>query len=302
VKFINNADMTTRGVEVSIRTKNVAAGDFVWTSMLNLSAFRQRVTKLESKPTLLDAVDDTGASFVGYPRNSLFSIRFAGLTSSGLPSYNIPQEDKTFGVDYQDTGISLTTPEGQAKGLQSYLKYEGPTDANKSLSLQNTFQYKNWSFGFFIIASGGNKVRLPALYGPNAFTDLTMYSREFVNRWTLAGDERFTSFPVIPDSRLVQEHGADDILRGYNAYNFSDQRVADGGYVRLRTVNLSYMVPKNILSRFYVKNMTVSAMVQNPWLIYADDDLNGVDPEFYSSGGVAQPITRQYTLSLNLGF
>jgi TonB-linked SusC/RagA family outer membrane protein len=302
VKFINNANMTTRGVEVSIRTKNVEVGNFQWTSVLNMSAFKQRVTKLESKATLLDAVDDTGASFVGYPRNSLFSVRFAGLTTSGLPSYDIPQEDKTFGVDYQDTGISLTTPEGQAKGLQSYLTYEGPTDANKTISLQNTFQYKNWSFGFFITASGGNKIRLPALYGPIAFTDLAMYSREFVNRWTLAGDEQYTAFPVIPDSRLVQEHGANDILRGYNAYNFSDQRVADGGYVRLRTVNLSYRVPGNVVSRFYVKNMTISGMVQNPWLIYADDKLNGVDPEFYSSGGVAQPITRQYTLSLNLGF
>jgi TonB-linked SusC/RagA family outer membrane protein len=302
IKFINNANMTTRGVEVSIRTRNIVAGDFQWTSVINLSAFKQRVTKLESKATLLDAVDDTGASFIGYPRNSLFSIRFAGLTSNGLPSYDIPQEDKTFDVDYQDTGISLTTPEGQAKGLLSYLKYEGPTDANKAFSLQNTFQYKNWSFGFFITASGGNKVRLPALYGPIAFTDLTMYSRDFVNRWTLAGDENFTSVPVIPDSRLVQEHTDDEIRRAYNAYNFSDKRVADGAYVRLRTVNLSYMVPKAVLSRFYVKNMTINAMVQNPWLIYADDDLNGVDPEFYSSGGVAQPITRQYTLSLNLGF
>jgi hypothetical protein len=123
-----------------------------------------------------------------------------------------------------------------------------------------------------------------------------------VNRWMLAGDENITTFPVIPDSRLVQENGDTDLKRAYNAYNFSTERVADGSYIRLRTVNLSYSVPQEMLSRFRVKNMTISALVQNPWLIYADDKLNGVDPEFYSSGGVAQPITRQYTLSLNLGF
>ncbi|MBT1689123.1 SusC/RagA family TonB-linked outer membrane protein [Dawidia soli] len=302
IKLINNANMTTRGIEVSIRTKNIDAGDFHWTSTVNLSAFKQKVTKIESKPTLLDAVDDTGASFIGYPRNSLFSIQFTGLNDKGLPVYNIPDKDKTFDVDFQDTGSSLTTPEGQARGLLSYLKYEGPTDANKAISLQNTFQYKNWSLGFFITASGGNKVRLPVMYGPNSFTDLTMYSKSFVNRWILPGDERYTAVPVIPDSRLIQENEENDIKRAYNAYNFSTQRVADGSYVRLRTVNVAYTVPKAVLSRFYVKSMTISGLVQNPWLIYADDKLNGVDPEFYSSGGVAQPITRQYTLSLNLGF
>ncbi|MBL0740744.1 SusC/RagA family TonB-linked outer membrane protein [Chryseolinea lacunae] len=301
VKFINNADMTTRGAEVSLRTKNISSGAFTWTSTLNFSAFRQRVTQIESKPTLLDAIDDTGASFIGYPRNSLFSIQFAGLTDKGLPSYTIPDEDKTFGVDFQDTGVTLTTPEGQAKGLLSYLKYEGPTDANKTISLQNTFHYKNWSLGFFITASGGNKVRLPAMFGASSFTDLTVYSKSFINRWALAGDEKVTSFPVIPDSRLTQENGLTELARAYNAYNFSTQRVADGSYVRLRTVNLSYTLSKELLTKLYVKSMVISALVQNPWLIYADKKLNGVDPEFYNSGGVAQPITRQYTLSLNLG-
>lgn len=301
IKLINNANMTTRGIEVSIRTRNISAGSFLWTSTLNFSAFKQRVTKIESKPTLLDAVDDTGASFIGYPRNSLFSLQFTGLNDKGLPTYNIPDADKTFGVDFQDTGTSQTTPEGQANGLLSYLKYEGPTDANKSISLQNSFQYKNWSLGFFVMASAGNKVRLPALYGPNSFTDLTMYSKSFVNRWVLPGDEQVTSFPVIPDSRLSQQSGSANITRAYNAYNFSSERVADGSYIRLRTVNISYTLPKELLSKMYVKNMVISAVVQNPWLIYADKKLNGVDPEFYSSGGVAQPITRQYTISLNLG-
>jgi TonB-linked SusC/RagA family outer membrane protein len=301
VKLINNADMTTRGFEVSIRTKNLDGGELRWTTTLNLSAFKQRITRIENKPNLLDAVDDTGASFIGYPRNSLFSIQFAGLTDKGLPSYDIPDDDKTFDVDFQDTGTTLVTAEGQPKGLLSYLKYEGPTDANKSIGLQNTFQYKSWSLGIFITAAGGNKVRLPALYRPNSFTDLTVYSRSFVNRWMLAGDEQHTTFPVIPDSRLAQESGPNNLLIAYNAYNFSTERVADGSYVRLRTVNLSYSVPPQMLSRFYVKNMTISALAQNPWLIYADKKLNGVDPEFYSSGGVAQPITRQYTLSLVLG-
>jgi hypothetical protein len=40
----------------------------------------------------------------------------------------------------------------------------------------------------------------------------------------------------------------------------------------------------------------------NLFLIYADKKLNGQDPEFINSGGVASPISKQYTLTLRLGF
>jgi hypothetical protein len=42
-------------------------------------------------------------------------------------------------------------------------------------------------------------------------------------------------------------------------------------------------------------------VANNLWLIYADKRLNGQDPEFFSSGGVAMPIPRQLTLSLKVG-
>jgi hypothetical protein len=31
-----------------------------------------------------------------------------------------------------------------------------------------------------------------------------------------------------------------NLARAYNAYNFSDERVADGSFVRLKNVSLSY--------------------------------------------------------------
>jgi hypothetical protein len=37
-------------------------------------------------------------------------------------------------------------------------------------------------------------------------------------------------------------------------------------------------------------------------LLYSDRKLNGQDPEFFASGGVALPQPRQFTLSLNVGF
>ena len=302
VKLMNNANMVTRGAELSLRTVNIKSGRFEWTSTLNFSNFKQEVTKVENKPSLMDACDNTGASFVGFPRNSIFSVKYAGLTDQGLPLYNIPDPDKTYGVNFQDTGSKIATGDSQKSGLLTYLKYEGPSNANETISLQNTFTYKSWSLGCFILASGGNKIRLPAIFNSNAFTDVGTYSRAYLDRWTLPTDEKSTNFPAIPSTRLLQTNGGAQTSRAYNAYNFSTERIANGDYVRLRTVFLKYAFPNDLLKTLFIKTFAISAQVQNPWLIYADKRLNGVDPEYYNTGGVAQPIIRQYTLTLNIGF
>jgi hypothetical protein len=46
---------------------------------------------------------------------------------------------------------------------------------------------------------------------------------------------------------------------------------------------------------------SLTAAVVNPWLMYSDKKLNGQDPEFFNSGGVAQPIQKQFTLSVKVG-
>ncbi|WGU69035.1 hypothetical protein QIU18_09715 [Capnocytophaga canimorsus] len=38
----------------------------------------------------------------------------------------------------------------------------------------------------------------------------------------------------------------------------------------------------------------------NLFLLYSDKALKGQDPEFFGSGGVALPIARQYSWSLNI--
>ena len=318
IKLINNADMVTEGLEVQIRTTNVKAGDFQWKTTINGSVFRQEIINTQAIPNVLDAVDDTGTSFIGFPRNSLFSLQFTGLDSRGLPTYfiprgdNIPREGNTFDVNFQDTGVEIASqlfPVDEREendkipsGLLSYLKYEGPTEPNKTLGFQNSFTYKNWSFDIFITASGGNKIRLPAVFrSGESFDDLQVYSRDFVNRWVLPGDEGITTFPTIPDSRTLQDFQGAELTRAYNAYNFSTERVADGTFVRIRTISLSYNLPKELLNKIGLRNLTVTGLAQNPLLLYSDDKLNGVDPEFYNSGGVAQPVTRQYTLTLNVG-
>lgn len=52
----------------------------------------------------------------------------------------------------------------------------------------------------------------------------------------------------------------------------------------------------------YPINLSLKLQATNLFLIYADKKLNGQDPEFFNTGGVASPVPRQFTLTLRLGF
>ena len=77
--------------------------------------------------------------------------------------------------------------------------------------------------------------------------------------------------------------------------------MAKGDFIRLKTVSLTYQLQQSWIKKAGLNNVSLTAAATNPWLIYADSKLKGQDPEFFNSGGVAQPIQKQMTLSLKVG-
>ncbi len=50
-----------------------------------------------------------------------------------------------------------------------------------------------------------------------------------------------------------------------------------------------------------MNSLALQAVSNNTWLIYSDKKLKGQDPEFFNTGGVAQPVQKQFTFSLKMG-
>ncbi len=292
IKQGNNANMETKGLEVSLATKNIAIKDFKWSTIFNFSVYNQKITKLENQASAFDLIEGTGGNTIGHPRNSLYSYQFTGLNNQGLPTFIMKdgQLDNIAGANFYDN-----------ENVTKYLKYEGSIEPNKSVGLSNTFTYKNWSLYVFVVASGGNKVRLNPVYS-SEYDDLTVFTKDFTNRWINPGDENNTNVPVIADEVLINNYNAESKSLGiaYNTYNFSDARIADGDFVRLKNVSLSWEFPRAFKQKIGVTNFTLKGSAINPLLIYSDKRLNGQDPEFRNTGGVALPITTQYTFTLNI--
>lgn len=286
-QYANVASMKSNGVELTVSTRNINNKDFSWSTDFIFSKAVNRITELDSRSNVIQLVSGAGYALEGYPVRSLFSIPFAGLNDEGLPTFI-----------NQDEEVTLTDINFQEFEKLGFLKYEGPSDPTITGSLGNNFSWHGLKLNVFITYSFGNKVRLNPVFAAR-YTDLSSLPKEFKNRWMLPGDEEYTSVPVIASTREYQKYPS--LNYAYNAYNYSDQRIADGGFVRLKEISLAYDLPPKWTEPLKISNMQLKLQATNLFLLYADKKLNGQDPEFFNSGGVATPMPRQFTLSVRFG-
>lgn len=286
-KVANYADMESYGFEFLINGQIIKQKNYGWRSTLTFGFNQTEITNAQNQPLIFDLVKAEGGNREGYPVNSLFSLNFQGLEAgSGMPLVIDETGKVNKGVFLQDDKID-------------HLIYEGPIDPPVTGGFSNTFNYKNLSLNVFITYQYGNKIRLYPAFR-SAYVDLDAMPKEFWDRWLQPGDENITNVPAISDQLFNARAGAIGAYP-YNNYNYSNVRVADGSFARLKTVSLTYQLGSDALRRLSViKNLSITAAATNFFLLYSDSKLNGQDPEFFNSGGVAQPIQKQVTLSLKM--
>lgn len=285
-KYANVATMKSHGVEFTLSTRNIRTKDFSWNTDFIFSYAKNEVTQLKGLTSMMELVSGNGFAREGYPVRGLFSIPFAGLDADGIPQYLIDGKLTTTGVNFQE------------REKLDYLKYEGPTDPTVTGSFGNVFTYKGFKLNVFMTYSFGNVVRLDPVFNYK-YSDLTAMPREFKNRWTVSGDEAKTNIPVIISDPQYQANTS--LYLAYNAYNYSTERIAKGDFIRMKEISLMYEFPKSWIAPAKISNLSLKLQATNLFLIYADKKLNGQEPEFVNTGGVASPVPRQFTLTLRLG-
>jgi len=296
-KYANVADMKSNGVELGLSTVNIRNQNFTWSSDLIYSFAKNKITNLKTDGRAVDLVTGTGYGVEDYPVRALFSYQFDGLNEEGLPKIINEAGESVIGdVNFQET-----------EKLTDFLVYEGPTDPTWYGSFNNSFSYNfnkagKLNLDVFITYSGGNVVRLDPVFS-SVYSDLSSLPREFKNRWMVPGDEKVTDIPAIASLNQRDRIGSYTLSTAYNAYNYSTARIAKGDFIRLKEVSLTYTAPQQVIQKSgFLTNASLKVSATNLCLLYADKNLNGQDPEFINSGGVASPISKQFTATLRLAF
>lgn len=265
-KYANLGDVLTCGIELSLETRNINWSNFRWVSKFTFSYVDQKITHLRNTPNTFDMVSGTGKGNIeGYPKGSLFSFNYMGPNQWGLPTFDFglyPSNNKLYsdiaGADFLDSEYS-----------KSYLIYQGSVLPNMIGGIANTFSYRNFTLSVFVSYQAGNKIRLNPTFDPT-YGDLNVFSSEYYDRWLQPGDELRTDVPALLSQDLIRLYGMENIERAYNTYNYSQTRVVDGGFVRLKNISLSYNFPREWISLLKMQSLRLSFQANNVMLLYAD--------------------------------
>lgn len=292
----NVAQMSAKGIELSLTTQNIRTRDFSWSTSITYSRNTNKVTRLNTSPSVKNLTDEKGAARQGYPLNSLFSIPFYKLDENGHPRFFLPD-----GADVLPDGRHITSPKmgGQVSWTASkpeeidYLVYSGTRTPTDQGGINNSFSFKNFRLGVYVYYSFGGVKRLPEQFATK-YNDYQVMGKEFNRRWLRAGDEERTNVPVIATDAHRQANPY--LSNAYTNYNKSDVRVAKTDYVQLRDISLSYTVPKAFVDRLRLSSLALKLQASNVALLYADKKLNGALPYDYDY----QPHSYIFTATVGL--
>ncbi len=283
-KIANYADMKSNGLEVTLGGSVIKEKNWEWNTQINGGYNKNEITSLRNNPNIWSLIIPEGGPLEGHPYRGLYSIDFVKFADqTGVPVFVNEKGEESINVYLQSD-------------VTNYLRYEGAVDPTLTGGFYNSVRFRSLSLSALVTFSAGNKIRLNPVY-KNSYSDLDALPNEFLDRWIAIGDGLYA--PSISDKRNESDL---DGAYPYTAFNYTHNRVADGGFVRLKQVALNYVFPLKWTRSIGASNASLGLVANNPWLIYSDKKLKGQDPEFFSSGGVALPIPKQYTLSFKIGF
>ncbi len=295
-KAVNYANVTNFGLDIGLSAKIIDKDDFTWTSNINVSFVKSKVTESYIMPQISNLLKSTytvGQVVEGKPINSMYSYRFARLNDEGIPLFYDEDNNEMQGRD-ENFAVKILDN-------MNALKYEGSREPNTTIGFSNTFKYKAFSLSFLFVAGLDYVIRLPEVAFKEFPSGEYNAPKELANRWRKPGDELFATIPIINGGTYF---GSDYLDYGSQMYNLSDMRVVTGDYLRLRNLLLQYRLPKSVTDKLGIEGATIKFQAENLFVI-ANKRLNGMDPEtanYSSSAYGSLPLPKTFTLGLNFNF
>jgi TonB-linked SusC/RagA family outer membrane protein len=275
----NVGSVRNRGIEAEISTVNVQAGDFEWRSSFNVTYIENEVVSLPNDTTTLGP----GNLTVGLPINYYWGVDYAGVNpANGKPMWINKDGVYKYGNMNNDDAFVLGSP---------IPKWYG--------GLSNTLTFKGLTFDFFFQyqlkaqAFNGDLYNLAASgsYPDNQLASQSAY-------WQQPGD--VTNVPMPMEGGNIDGYDIQYPGRTPSRY------ISDAGYIRLKSISLSYNLPNNVISRLGMESVRVYVQAFN---LLTFTKFDGIDPEVVlqnndvgaSSYGVF-PVGKQISGGISLTF
>ncbi|SMC57968.1 SusC/RagA family TonB-linked outer membrane protein [Pedobacter nyackensis] len=301
IMLVNGGNIKNYGYEMLLGMNLIRRKNLNWRMSVN-SAKNFNTLEKGTIETTSSIIADylSGAVLVeGQSINTFYVFSFKGLNpKTGVPMFK--------GID--EDGV---VPKGS---FIDFLKPAGSRDAKISGGLNTSVDYSAFSLGMsFAFKLGSKRLRNPVYKASDVSIPMTQENLPAIleERWRKPGDEAFTDIPAFPKNNGLQGEGfvvmtnetgsTTSSMSRYDMYNHSDANLVSGSFLRCNAINFSYRLADNLVKRMKLKQVSVSGTASNLFVI-ADKKLRGQDPEIDGVGTTALPISKIFSLGLNVIF
>lgn len=213
---LNAASIRNNGVELNLHADWISHKRFNWNTGIALSVNTNKVLSLYVNNQADSYSFISNNYVVGYPVGAMFSYRYAGLDTTGLPlMYDVNGKIKQPGYGALNEGFRD-------------LVYNGNSIPSMSAGLSNRVDIGNFYVYCMIDYYGGFKTRVPA---PSIYNTRPLEGSE--NYFRHPGDEKKTDVMGLYPYWLYNNYH-------FYVYNNADRNVVNGAYFVLRDITLSY--------------------------------------------------------------
>lgn len=288
-KLINAGEVKNSGFEAMLNVVPVMSDDFKWSTMFNFATNKSEVTDLGGvNYTLTDRNDAYIQAREGGSISAIYGRGFQRVTDKDSEYYGQ--------IIYKADGTPLETDD---------LVYQGDYAPDYTLSMLNTFRYKNFDLSVMLDTRQGGIVvsRTKTIGSTSGQLKETLVGRET----GIVGEGVVETAPGVyqPNTTNVDARSFN-----YNYYERDNVEAAkyDASYTKLRQVTLGYNFPQRWLSKLPIANARISVTGRN--LVLWTDNPH-FDPETVAvAGGTLQPgienmsypSTRTFTFDLKIDF
>lgn len=280
----NLGDMENKGIELTLRSRQIETGDFSWHTMLNMAYNKNILTKINLGFAVTTAANMIGMPFYEqHPAFLMYAYEFAGLDEMGDPLIRL-----------QDG----TTTKAPNEALAEDLRFMGTYQPVWSGGMSNTFRYMGVYLDVNMVANLGHVMRnnINTLYTGGRIT--SNVHADFAKRWRQPGDEALTNIPS-----YVAAANLSGSRRDVRHYTLADINVLNASFIKIRDIALSYELPARWIRHIGTERLNFRAQMSNLMLWKAND--KGIDPEFQpaSGNGTTFPVNqRTFALGLQASF
>jgi TonB-linked SusC/RagA family outer membrane protein len=274
----NVGELQNRGIEFEITSVNINSGNFRWSTSFNFTKLDNQVVSLYDSLKFLPA--NPGIA-IGQPvgrdgGGANFVAEYAGVNpATGRPMW--------YDINRNITYLPLAADR----------IYFGSNLATTFGGLNNTFSFKGFELTAFFVYEYG------AIFSDGQYSFLRENgTRLALNALGEINDRKWTTPGQITDIPRDLKTNAGNETRGAGR-NSGSAALLKGDFVRLSQLTFAYSFNPSLLKKVGLTRARIYLQGLNLWTY---TDYPGYDPEFTGAGTGQVPLTKNYTVGVQIGF